>query len=87
MTLRNYLQLDGWIPSSKADADEALRKKVLRLQPVLGAPDGIRNDNVRKLKTLIETDPNLYMGFVQMYKEAEPSTVSAATNARHLLRY
>jgi len=75
MTLRDYLKLDGWIPSNKSDAEAALRKRVLDL-PRNAPPKGkFNNKHVTELKNMIESDPDLYMGFIQMYKEAEPSVV------------
>jgi hypothetical protein len=83
-SFRDYLILDGWIPSKKSDANAALRKKILDLKP--GYQNGeLKNHHVRELKDLIESDPDMYMGFIQMYKEAEPSVVrSTSTTNVHL---
>ena len=74
-TFRDHLKKDEWIPSHSfnghwviADAisDTKDHKKgcFIRLKP-----------SIQKLKILLEKNPDLYRGFVDMYKVAGPTSL------------
>lgn len=68
LTLRDHLKRDGWIPLHSFHGKNALADEIIRIGP--GHRDSELKESVRKLKHLIENDPELYMGFIDMFKEA-----------------
>ena len=74
LTFHDHLKRDGWIPASKYDADRSIVNRIANLPkgPVEFSPA------VKALKELIESDPDLYMGFKQMYVEAQATSAVSA---------
>ena len=75
LTFCNYLKKDGWIPlhsfndhraisDAISDARTHKRSRFIGLKP-----------SILKLKILIQKNPDLYRGFVDMYKEAGPTSL------------
>ena len=82
-TFRDFLKSDGWIPLHSFHGNRAIADGYKDIEDDKNRQGGeIKlKASVEKLKDLIETDPDLYMGFTDMFKEAGPgSLVGGATN-------
>lgn len=83
LTFRDYLKNDGWIPLHSFHGNHTIadgfkdidkHRKHRRNGEIELLP------SVKKLKDLVEKDPDLYMGFTDMFKEAgRSSLVGGAT--------
>jgi len=72
LTLRDHLKRDGWIPLTSFHRNQAIVTTISedhRHHPPPLKP------SVKALKDLIEDNPDLYMGFTQMFKEAGPASL------------
>lgn len=77
--------MDGWIPLHSFHGNQAIADKLKDIEDHKSREDGEvkLKPSVKKLKDLIEKDPDLFMGFTDMFKEAGPgSIVGCATNER-----
>ena len=79
LTFRDHLKRDGWLPLTSFHRNRAITERVKVIE------DRKRNrttmplkKSVQDLKDLIENNPDLYMGFIQMYKEAGPGSLVSA---------
>jgi len=77
LTFRDYLKNDGWIPLHSFHGNHAIADKIKDVQRRKNRRDGQYKleKSVQDLKDLIERDPDLYMGFVDMFKEAGPNSL------------
>ena len=78
LTFHDYLKRDGWIPKSKYDADRSIVKRIANLRNVPVGGKIEFSPAVKALEELIESDPDLYMGFEQMYVEAQATSAVSA---------
>lgn len=75
-TFRDFLKNDGWIPKHSFSGNQAITDRYKDIEKHKKRRGGIvLRPSVKKLKELIETDPDLYMGFTDMFKEAGPNSL------------
>lgn len=72
LTFRDYLKRDGWIPLNSFNGNKAIADRLKSIEDDKRRRRGPvkLEDSVQALKDMIETDPDLYMGFTQMFEEA-----------------
>lgn len=85
LTFRDYLKNDGWIPLHSFHGNRAITDGVKDVDRKRRQRGGIKlKPAVQKLKDLIETDPDLYMQFTDMFTEAgQNSLVRGSTVSLH----
>lgn len=77
LTFRDYLKNDGWIPLHSFNGNRAITDGYKNIKKRKGRHDGKVEfkPGVQHLKELIERDPDLFMQFTDMFKEAGPGTL------------
>lgn len=86
LTLRDYLKKDGWIPLHSFNGNRAITDGIKEINDHKRRKRGgfTLKPAVQELKNLIEKDPDLYRGFVDMFKESAPgSLVGNSTMSLH----
>ena len=81
LTFRDHLKRDGWIPLTSFHRNQAVAERLKSIKDHRRQRKPIPTaGSVEDLKELIESDPDLYMQFTQMFEEAGPgSLVGGAT--------
>ena len=69
-SLRDQLQRAGWLPKSKQALNDWVKAKVRMIN--MTDSDEPFAPVIQEFQEMIESDPELYMGFVQMFAEVPP---------------
>ena len=81
LTFRDHLKKDGWIPLHSFNGHRAIADAISDAKDhKKGGFIGLK-PSVQKLKKLIEKNPDLYRGFVDMYQEAGPTSLVGHGNS------